>query len=187
MSSTVFTKVDYDLVSLINYISLGEIGLPDIQRPFVWKNVKIRDLFDSMYKGYPVGYLLFWQNNYSEEPRTIGTEAKQKIPRLVIVDGQQLLTSLFAVVKKAEVVRKNFEKEYIHIAFNPLEEKFEVTDAAIRRDKAYLPDISVMWSKNNNLFDVVDKYITALSDYRELAEEETKKIQNSLRDRKSVV
>ena len=61
MSGTVFTKVDYDLNSLVKYIELGEIGLPDIQRPFVWKNAKVRDLFDSMYRGYPVGYLLLWK------------------------------------------------------------------------------------------------------------------------------
>lgn len=79
MSETVFTKVDYDLGSLVKYIGLGEIGLPDIQRPFVWKNAKIRDLFDSMYKGYPVGYLLFWQNAISPDTRAIGTD--NKVPR----------------------------------------------------------------------------------------------------------
>jgi uncharacterized protein with ParB-like and HNH nuclease domain len=101
MSETVFTKVDYDLNSLVNYIALGEIGLPDIQRPFVWNNAKVRDLFDSMYKGYPVGYLLFWQNAFAESSRTIGTDTKQKPPRLVIVDGQQRLTSLYAVIWKS--------------------------------------------------------------------------------------
>ena len=49
MSETVFTKVDYDLGALVKYIGLGEIGLPDIQRPFVWPNAKVRDLFDSMH------------------------------------------------------------------------------------------------------------------------------------------
>ena len=87
MSETVFTKVDYDVASLIKYIELGEIGLPDLQRPFVWKNAKVRDLFDSMYRGYPVGSLLFWQNGMAEN-RTIGTDAKQKPPRLVIADGE---------------------------------------------------------------------------------------------------
>lgn len=59
MPNTQFTKVDYALGSLIDAIGNGQIGLPDIQRPFVWKNVKVRELFDSMYRGYPVGYLLF--------------------------------------------------------------------------------------------------------------------------------
>jgi len=99
MSETVFEKVDYDLGSLVKYIGLGEIGLPDIQRPFVWKNAKVRDLFDSMYKGYPVGYLLFWKNALIDATRVIGIDNKQKPPRLVIVDGQQRLTSLYAVIR----------------------------------------------------------------------------------------
>ena len=105
-----FTKVDYDLGALIKFIGLGEIGLPDIRRPFVWKNAKVRDLFDSMYKGYPVGYLLFWQNGLAADTRTIGADTKQKPPRLVIVDGQQRLTSLYAVVKGIPVVRQNYRR-----------------------------------------------------------------------------
>jgi len=63
---TCFKKVDYDLTSLLNYIDIGDIGLPDIQRPFIWANTRVRDLFASMYRGFPVGYLLFWENgNYS--------------------------------------------------------------------------------------------------------------------------
>ncbi len=54
--TTLFKEVNYSLTKLIQDIEVGEIGLPDIQRPFVWSNTKVRDLFDSMYKGFPVGY-----------------------------------------------------------------------------------------------------------------------------------
>lgn len=64
MADTLFKEVNYSLESLVGNLDMGEIGLPDIQRPFVWKPVKVRDLFDSMYRGYPVGYLLFWQNAF---------------------------------------------------------------------------------------------------------------------------
>lgn len=177
MSETVFTKVDYDLGSLVKYIGLGEIGLPDIQRPFVWKNAKARDLFDSMYKGYPVGYLLLWQNALIPGTRAIGSESKQKPPRLVIVDGQQRLTSLYAVVKSVPVLRENFESERIQIAFNPLEEKFEVADAAIRRDKAFIPDISVLWSDKTDLFEVVDGYLEGLGD---ISDEDRKRVRKAI-------
>ncbi|REJ78729.1 MAG: DUF262 domain-containing protein [Acidobacteria bacterium] len=181
MSETVFTKVDYDLNSLIRYISLGEIGLPDIQRPFVWKNNKVRDLFDSMYKGYPVGYFLFWQNAYEKVgDKQIGTDDKQKVPRLVIVDGQQRLTSLYAVVNSVPVVRDNFETENIQIAFNPLEERFEVIDAAIRKDAAFLPDISQLWSADHGLFEVAREYLERLEATREVSPEEQRKIQDRL-------
>lgn len=180
MSETVFKQVNYDLNSLVKYIELGEIGLPDIQRPFIWKNAKVRDLFDSMYQGYPVGYLLFWQNEFSDDARVIGTDTKQKPPRLLIVDGQQRLTSLYAVMKRIPTVRENYDSELIHIAFNPLLEKFEVADAAIRRDKTYIPDISVLWSKDTDLFEVVDLYLSELKGSREISSEEEKQIKKAI-------
>lgn len=130
MSETVFTQVNYNLDALVNQIELGQIGLPNIQRPFVWKDSKVRDLFDSMYRGYPVGYLLLWQ---SSADRTIGPDKKQMPSQLLIVDGQQRLTALYAVFKGVPVIRENYEAEKISIAFNPLEERFEVSDAAIQR------------------------------------------------------
>lgn len=180
MSETVFKQVNYDLDSLIKFIELGEIGLPDIQRPFIWKNAKVRDLFDSMYKGYPVGYLLFWQNEISKDARVIGTDTKQKPPRLLIVDGQQRLTSLYAVVNRIPVLRENYASELIHIAFNPLLEKFEVADAAIRRNKAYIPDISILWSKETDLFEVVDLYLSELKGSREISSGEEKQIKKAI-------
>jgi len=74
---TCFKRVDYDLTGLLHYIDIGDIGLPDIQRPFVWRNTKVRDLFDSMYRGFPVGYLLFWANGAVNGTRKIGVEEKQ--------------------------------------------------------------------------------------------------------------
>jgi uncharacterized protein with ParB-like and HNH nuclease domain len=135
--ATLFKEVNYNLTTLIQQIDLGVIGLPDIQRPFVWKDTKVRDLFDSMYKGYPVGYFLFWANANIEGTKGIGTTLKQKHPTLLIVDGQQRLTSLYAVVKGQEVIRENYEKANIAIAFNPLEEKFEIPDASIKRNPRY--------------------------------------------------
>ena len=180
MSETVFTKVDYDLGALVKYIALGEIGLPDIQRPFVWKNAKVRDLFDSMYKGYPVGYLLFWQSALADASRTIGTDNKQKPPRLVIVDGQQRLTSLYAVIKNISVLRENFESEHIQIAFNPLEEKFEVADAAICRDKSFIPDISVLWNADAKIIRIIRDYLENLRTGREINEAEELAIEDRI-------
>ena len=180
MSETLFKQVNYDLGGLVQYIDIGEIGLPDIQRPFVWKNAKVRDLFDSMYRGYPVGYLLFWQNGFSDDHKVIGTDKKQKVPRLLIVDGQQRLTSLYAVLKGIPVIRDNYEAESIEIAFNPLTEKFEVGDAAIRRDKSYLADISCLWSDDTDLFEIVDSYLEHLSQNRDVSADEKKRIQKSI-------
>lgn len=181
MSDTVFTQVTYNVDSLINDIELGVIGLPDIQRPFVWKNAKVRDLFDSMYKGYPVGYLLFWRNASTDDTSAIGVDKKQKTTSLLIVDGQQRLTSLYSVIKGIEVIREDFSREKIKIAFNPLEEKFEVSDAAILKDKSFIPDISVIWGKDWNLFRMVEEYLSGLRGTRgELSQEEDTKIKDSI-------
>ena len=170
----------FSLNALINDISMGKIGLPDIQRPFVWPNAKIRDLFDSLYKGFPVGYLLLWANSLVAGHKTIGSEAKQLSPNLVIVDGQQRLTSLYAVIKGMCVVRGNYKSEKIRIAFNPIEEVFEVTSAAIERDRSFIPDISKLWNSETNLFQFVNEYLSGLRTVREVQDEEEKSIQNAI-------
>src|SRR5579859_7114867 len=144
---TCFKKVDYDLVGLLHYIDIGDIGLPDIQRPFVWSNAKVRDLFDSMYRGFPVGYFLFWQNGSSVGAKQIGLDGKQhKVPSLLIVDGQQRLTSLYAVFRGQKVLDENYTQRQIEVAFRPSDGKFEVADAAIRRDPEWIPNISQLWA-----------------------------------------
>lgn len=180
MNTTIFKQVEYDLGGLITDIALGRLGLPDIQRPFVWRNVKVRDLFDSMYRGYPIGYLLLWENGTAGGHKAIGVGEKQMVPNVVIVDGQQRLTSLYAVFKGKEVVRNNWTKERIHIAFNPLEQKFEVASAATRSDRAFVPDISVFWSDQSDLFQLAEDYTQGLRETRELTAEDTRVIRASL-------
>lgn len=170
--TTLFKEVNYSLAKLIHDIELGEIGLPEIQRPFVWPNTKVRDLFDSMYKGFPVGYLLFWANGVSGGHRQIGANPKQKVARLLIVDGQQRLTSLFAVLKGLPVVRSDYNQEHISIGFRPRDRKFEVSDAAIRRDPEYVADISQLWSGDKSRNRFVKEFIGQLHESRRLSEEE---------------
>ncbi len=180
MNNRLFKEVNYDLGKLINQIELGQIGLPDIQRPFVWQNTKVRDLFDSMYRGYPVGYFLFWQNQVERSVKTIGTDAKQKYPDLLIVDGQQRLTSLYAVIKGIPVVRSISQKEKIEIAFNPLSEKFEVADAAIRKDKNYIADISKVWDPAIGLMSLTSLHIAELKKDSELTTDQERVIERSI-------
>ena len=180
MSETIFTQVGFTVQALVDQIDMGIIGLPDIQRPFVWKNNKVRDLFDSMYRGYPVGYLLLWQNALTDDASAIGTDNKQLVPSLLIVDGQQRLTSLFSVIKDIPIVKEDYTSEKLSIAFNPLEEKFEVTDAAIQRDKAYIPDISILWSSDHFIIKIINHYLKNLKETREITEDEEEKIQNSI-------
>ncbi len=171
MSSTLFKKVDYSLGKLMQDIAIGSLGLPDIQRPFVWPNAKVRDLFDSMYKGYPVGYFLFWETGVNGAgSKAIGAEAKQKAASLLIVDGQQRLTSLYAVVHKVAVLRDNFEHEFIRIAFNPLKGEFVVPDAATDKQTEFIPDISEVFLKDT--YETISDYLGRLRQSREVSKDE---------------
>ncbi|MDD5508475.1 MAG: DUF262 domain-containing protein [Bacteroidales bacterium] len=177
---TCFKKVDYDLSGLLHYIEIGDIGLPDIQRPFVWENTKVRDLFDSMYRGFPIGYLLFWENVSLNGVRHIGTGEKAHIiPNRLIVDGQQRLTSLYAVIKGKEVLDASYRHRKIEIAFRPRDGKFSVTDAAIRRDIEWIPNISAIWSGKSEYM-VIKEYIQKVTSRITLTEEEIENISNNL-------
>lgn len=177
---TCFKKVDYDLSGLLHYIDIGDIGLPDIQRPFVWSNAKVRDLFDSMYRGFPVGYLLFWANGAVDGARQIGTEGKQKVPSLLIVDGQQRLTALYSVLRGKRVLDSDYKSRQIEIAFRPRDEKFEVADAAIRRDPEWIANISDVWVSGKSSRRLVNDFIEQYKGKAPLSEDEEEKIAHNL-------
>lgn len=176
----IFTTSTIPILSLIEDIDMGKIGLPELQRPFVWPNVNVRDLFDSLYRGYPAGFLLFWKTGAESALKIIGTGHKQSVPELAIVDGQQRLTSLYAVIKGAEVLRANFKKERIQIAFNPLSGRFDVADAAIRKDRGYIPDISAIWASDFKAGAFRKAFISQLSEIRDLSDEEEATIEDSI-------
>ena len=179
MTETLFKEVRYTLTVLVGDIAMGRIGLPDIQRPFVWPNAKVRDLFDSMYRGYPVGYFLFWQTGAEGvESKVIGENNKQKSPSLLIVDGQQRLTSLYAVMKREAVMRENFERETIRIAFRPQDGKFEVPDATTERDPEFILDISELFAKQTHKS--IGDYLTRLKAARQVSEEEEGRVAEAI-------
>ena len=135
----------YTLSHLLREIEAGKLALPDIQRPFVWKPAQVRDLFDSLYRGFPVGTLMLWETGAEVGTKQVGGGATDTVPKLLIIDGQQRLTSLYSVIKGAAVLTNSFEKKQIRVAFRPTDETFEVTDAAIRSDPEFIPDISQLW------------------------------------------
>jgi len=178
---TCFKRVDYDLAGLLHYIDIGDIGLPDIQRPFVWSNAKVRDLFDSMYRGFPVGYLLFWANAAVNGVKQIGTDPKQhQAPGLLIVDGQQRLTSLYAVFRGKVVLDESYRQRKIEIAFRPKDGKFEVADAAIRKDPEFIADISVLWASGKPCWTLVNDFLKGSEAKQTLSDAEKEMIAHNL-------
>ena len=120
--------------TIITWIKNSVIAIPEIQRPFVWDTSKVRDLMDSLYRDYPVGYIITWQN-----PDTKLKDGSTSMGKKILIDGQQRITALTAAITGQEVVDSNYKKKRIRIAFNPIEEKFEVTKP--RYSKGYQMDI----------------------------------------------
>jgi hypothetical protein len=179
VAKTLFKPVQYELSQLIGDIDLGKLALPELQRPFVWQKAAVRDLLDSMYQGFPIGYLMLW-NAADVDSKFIGVDGKQHTPTEFIVDGQQRLTSLYAILKGAEVTFKDFTKGRIRLAFRPRDERFDVTDAAIEKDPEYLADITPLWTGDD--FEVIESFIERLQSARpELLEgEERKRLRGAL-------
>ena len=133
---------------LVGGVTLGQVRLPDLQRPFVWSNAKVRDLIDSMYRGYPVGELMFWENQDEGHAKAIGVGNKAQATTMQVIDGQQRLTSLYAVVKGLEIWREDYSRERIRIAFNPLTERFDVSTPLLERSAEWIADIMTIFDNS---------------------------------------
>ena len=138
---------------ILSFIKNGEIAIPEIQRPFVWDSSKVRDLIDSLYKGYPVGYIITWKN-----PDVKLKDGTFALGKKVLIDGQQRITALTAAILGQEVVGSDYRKKRIKIAFNPREEKFEVSNPAIEKDSIWISDISEIFTNDFNTFSYIFKY-----------------------------
>ena len=162
----IYSTTDLSINHLIEKIDSGELGLPELQRPFIWKDTKVRDLFDSMMRGYPIGYLMIWECPFMEKKKTIGTGSKSyDAPKEVIIDGQQRLTSLYAVMKGAKVVNDKYEERNITISYSPVHNKFEVGFNWIKNSPEWIYNISDAFKANSYKFN--KEFINRLKEYRE--------------------
>ena len=162
----IFSNTTLTVNQLIEKLDTGELGLPELQRPFIWKDSKVPDLFDSMMRGYPIGYLMLWECPALDKKKSIGVEAHSyDSPKEVIIDGQQRLTSLYAVMKGKIVVNSKFDEKSIIISYCPLQDKFEVGYQATKKDPEWIYNISELFT-TGNAFKYTGEFIQRLSDYR---------------------
>lgn len=155
-----YTASSMPLNTIIAHINSGEIAIPEIQRPFVWKASQVRDLIDSLYRGFPAGYLIISQSpNMKLKDGTL-SEGKK-----IMIDGQQRVTALMTAIAGKEILDKDFKKKRIIISFNPLadadaeEEIFKVQDNAIRKDPRWIADIAEIFSPSCNFLSYGRQYM----------------------------
>ncbi len=142
--------------TILAWVKSGEIAIPEIQRPFVWDASKVRDLMDSLYNGYPVGYIITWRN-----PNVRLKDGSTAEGKKVLIDGQQRITALTAALLGEYVIDKEYKRVKIKIAFNPITEVFEVQTAVIAKDKQWIPNISEVLNGSTNTFSFINKYLQA--------------------------
>lgn len=157
MNGEKFALRQYSVGSILGFIDAEQFVIPEIQRPFVWKRSQVRDLIDSLYNGYPTGYIITWRN---PDVRTKdGTIANGKN---ILIDGQQRITALMAAISGREVLDEDFNKGRIKIAFNPMADdtskKFAVQNASHLKDKKWIPDISEIFKADFDAFEFSEQY-----------------------------
>ena len=160
MTGEKFTLMQYSISAILGLIEAEDFVIPEIQRPFVWKRSQVRDLIDSLYNGYPTGYIITWKN-----PDVQTKDGGKANGKKVLIDGQQRVTALMAAIAGREVLDEDFNLDRIKIAFNPLakdaSKRFAVQDASHLKDKKWIPDISVVFDSNFDPFDFAITYCEA--------------------------
>lgn len=153
-----YNASNVSLEQILGYIKSGEIAIPEIQRPFVWKPRQVRDLIDSLYMGYPTGYLII-----SQSPDMKLKDGSQSAGKKIMIDGQQRVTALMTSIVGMEVIGGDFKKRRIKISFNPQatgedEEIFKVQDNAILKDKKWIAVIAEIFKPDFDQWGFVNEY-----------------------------
>lgn len=185
MNGEKFTNTSITIKGLLGLIEAKDIAIPEIQRPFVWKNSQVRDLIDSLYKGYPTGYLILWKNpNVKLKDGTISSGKK------VIIDGQQRITALMTAIAAQKVFNSEFKESRVKIAFNPyaaLEylngdteaEIFAVQTPAHIKSKNWIPDIAEIFGTKFSSWTFIPEYIKENPD---MSGDDLQKVLNQLKN-----
>lgn len=153
MSTQRYSVTPHPIETLLTWVKSGEIAIPEIQRPFVWEPTKVRNLLDSLYQGYPVGYLIAWRN-----PTVKLKDGTPSAGKRILIDGQQRVTALMAGLLGREVLTKDYETVRIRIAFHPVEERFEVANPAIRKDVGWIEDVAAVFAPEADLIELTETY-----------------------------
>ena len=169
MAEPLFTRVDRPVGKLVGDVIEGRVGLPDLQRPFVWKDSDVRDLLDSMLKGYPIGYCILWEapDDQEDKKSSIGLNDKSySTPKELVIDGQQRLTALVSSLYGISVKDQTFSDRTIRIAYDPIAREFHTWDAAVEKDARYISDVSEAFraKRNNEIVEFREDYIDRLNE-----------------------
>ena len=197
-----YKTANYKVWALLHFLDNWDIWLPDLQRPFVWSTSQVRDLFDSLYRWYPVGFFLLWEIKNPTHTHSIWSNKSHWANR-VVIDGQQRLTALYSVIKWERVKDVYGSWIKIKLAFNPITNKVEVSTPAYERSHEWIPNITELWTRDYNnddkikelplyenknelwswsMFDLIDNYFERFEESNvELTKEDKRNIKNNIK------
>lgn len=153
MPNSIYNPISLEVGNILKDVQTGKIGLPDLQRPFVWGNEKVRDLLDSMLRGYPIGYVMLWDSPSDNAGKKSAIGSNQKVyavPKSLVIDGQQRLTALLSSLYGVSVRDKSFRERTVKVAYDPIARSFKNADASTEKDSRYVPDVSEAFAANHD-------------------------------------
>jgi len=192
MGKELFDNIPSKVADILSDVKNGRVGLPDLQRPFVWQDNKVRELLDSMMKGYPIGYIMLWASpdDYENTVHIGKNEKMYKRPNDLVIDGQQRLTALLAAMYGVTIMDKNYKERAIRISFNPLTREFAVWTPAFEKNPEWISEISQVFAadEEHNISKFRIAYIKIVNEGRaknneeELTEDEEDRIEENIND-----
>lgn len=151
--SQIYTVTPQSVETILAWVKSKEIAIPEIQRPFVWERTDVRDLLDSLYSGFPVGYLITWKNP-TVRLKSGGLSSGRKI----LIDGQQRVTALMTSLLGEKVLNDDYEDLRMVVSFNPLTEALEVANVALKNDPFWIFDIAEIFTSEKSTYALVKEY-----------------------------
>lgn len=192
MGKELFDNIPSKVADILSDVKNGRVGLPDLQRPFVWQDNKVRELLDSMMKGYPIGYIMLWASpdDYENTVHIGKNEKIYKRPNDLVIDGQQRLTALLAAMYGVTIMDKNYKERAIRISFNPLTREFAVWTPAFEKNPEWISEIRQVFAadEEHNISKFRKAYIKIVNEGRaknneeELTEDEEDRIEENIND-----
>ena len=192
MGKELFDNIPSKVADILSDVKNGRVGLLDLQRPFVWQDNKVRELLDSMMKGYPIGYIMLWASpdDYENTVHIGKNEKIYKRPNDLVIDGQQRLTALLAAMYGVTIMDKNYKERAIRISFNPLTREFAVWTPAFEKNPEWISEISQVFAadEEHNISKFRKAYIKIVNEGRaknneeELTEDEEDCIEENIND-----
>lgn len=141
---------------IIDHVYRGQITLPEFQRGYVWSPKKVKELFESLYKGHPIGGILLWKTN-AESAAYRGNKPIPRNPVDQLIDGQQRVTTLYTVIKgEVPSFFDGNKNAFANLCFNLKDEEFEFLTPNKLKNRPNCVNFTQLMTPNANVEEIIN-------------------------------